>query len=77
LVVPDSWRPGCSQGHRFSQAVHATASSKVIRRLLCAYLGLVGKVIKKAVVDLYLGTTLLFTGLDISQFLQKKPLDCA
>ena len=68
----DSWWPGCSQGHRFSQAVQATASPKGIRRLLCAYLGLVGKVSENAVGDLNLGTTLLFTGLDISQFLQKR-----
>jgi len=73
-VGPDSWRPGYSQGHRFSQAVHSTASPKDIRQLLCAYLGLVGKVSENAVGDLNLGTTLLFMGLDISQFLEKRAL---
>ena len=61
-------------GYRFAQALDDHHDDRVtdLPPLLRAYLALGGKVSDHAAIDPDLGTTLLFTGVDVAQVPQKR-----
>jgi len=73
-IAPHSWRPVFHGGYRLAQAFedHKDGGAPDLPPLLRAYLGLGGKVSDHAVIDPDLGTTLLFTGLNVAQVPQKR-----
>ena len=73
-IAPHSWRPVSHGGYRLAQALedHKDGGAPNLPPLLRAYLGLGGKVSDHAVIDPDLGTTLLFTGLNVAQVPQKR-----
>jgi hypothetical protein len=73
-IAPHSWRPVFHGGYRLAQALedHKDGGAPNLPPLLRAYLGLGGKVSDHAVIDPDLGTTLLFTGLNVAQVPQKR-----
>ena len=73
-VALDGWRPVFHGGYRLAQALDDHHDDRVtdLPPLLRAYLALGGKVSDHAAIDPDLGTTLLFTGVDVAQVPQKR-----
>ena len=73
-IAPNSWRPVFHGGYRLAQAFedHMDGGAPNLPPLLRAYLGLGGKVSDHAVINPDLGTTLLFTGLNVAHVPQKR-----
>lgn len=73
-IALDSWRPVFHGGYRLAQALGDHQDDRVtdLPPLLRAYLALGGKVSDHAAIDPDLGTTLLFTGVDVAQVPQKR-----
>ena len=73
-IAPDSWRPVLQGGYPLVRALedHKEGMVTDLPPLLRAYLGLGGKVSDHAAVDPDLGTTVLFTGVNVAQVPQKR-----
>ena len=73
-IALDGWRPLFHGGYRLAQALGDHQDYKVtdLPPLLRAYLALGGKVSDHAAIDPDLGTTLLFTGVDVAPSSTKK-----
>ena len=73
-IAPDSWRPVLRGGYPLVRALenHKEGMVNDLPPLLRAYLGLGGKVSDHAAIDPDLGTTVLFTGVNVAQVPQKR-----
>jgi len=69
-IAPDSWRPVLRGGYPLVRALEGMVTD--LPPLLRAYLGLGGKVSDHAAIDPDLGTTVLFTGVNVAQVPQKR-----
>ena len=73
-IAPSRWRPVFHGGYPLVEALDSPEHGHVtdLPPLLRAYLSLRGKVSDQAVCDADLGTTLLFTGVNVAQVPQKR-----